>query len=168
MRYMENKIRKVLFICFGNTARSPAAEGIAKALKRDKYSEELKDVHFDSAGFFNVYKTAQPETKRYLKENWDIDFSDFHGKIMNKDLLKNQDLILAMQSRHLKRLRRKFKDLDHLMEKTHLLLEFAGEKEDFDIEDPVNLDAGEYEQIMKTVERGVRKSIEKIIELNST
>ncbi|TXT61346.1 MAG: Low molecular weight protein-tyrosine-phosphatase YfkJ [Promethearchaeota archaeon] len=164
---MGDKIRNVLFICFGNTARSPAAEGIAKALKRDKCIEELHDVSFDSAGFFNVYKTAQPETKQYLKDNWDIDFSDFKGKIMDKDLLDKQDLILAMQSRHLKRLRRKFKDVDNLMDKAHLLLEFAGEEGDFDIEDPVNLTPGEYEQIIKTVEQGVIKSIEKIIEINS-
>jgi protein-tyrosine-phosphatase len=86
---------------------------------------------------------------------------------MDKDLLDKQDLILAMQSRHLKRLRRKFKDVDNLMDKAHLLLEFAGEEGDFDIEDPVNLTPGEYEQIIKTVEQGVIKSIEKIIEINS-
>ncbi|MFO7796814.1 MAG: hypothetical protein ACQERB_09145 [Promethearchaeati archaeon] len=164
---MGNKIRNVLFICFGNTARSPAAEGIAKALKRDKYSDELKDVNFDSAGFFNVYKTAQAETIRYLKENWNIDFSDFKGKIMDEELLEKQDLILAMQSRHLKRLRRKFKHVDNLMNKAHLLLEYAEENGEYDIEDPVNLDPGEYEKIIKTVERGVIKSIEKIIQINS-
>jgi len=164
---MRNKIRNVLFICFGNTARSPAAEGIAKALKRDTYSDQLKNVNFDSAGFFNVYKTAQDETKQYLKENWNIDFSGFKGKIMNEELLKKQDLILAMQSRHLKRLRRKFKHIDNLMSKAHLLLEYAGENGNYDIEDPVNLDQKEYEKIIQTVERGVIKSIEKIIQINS-
>jgi len=164
---MGNKIGNVLFICFGNTARSPAAEGIAKALKRDMYSDELKDVNFDSAGFFNVYKTAQAETKQYLKENWHIDFNDFKGKIMDEELLKKQDLILAMQSRHLNRLSRKFKHMDNLMEKAHLLLEFAGEEKDFDIEDPVNLDTEEYDQVIKTVEKGVIKAIKKIIQINS-
>jgi len=164
---MGDKIKNVLFICFGNTARSPAAEGIAKALKRDKYQEELKNIEFDSAGFFNVYKTAQSETKHYLKENWDIDFSDFKGKKMNRELLEKQDLILAMQTRHLKRLRRKFKDIDNLMEKAHLLLEFAGQDGEADIEDPVNLNEAQYNQIMKTVEKGVIKSVEKIIRINS-
>ena len=166
---MGNKITNVLFICFGNTARSPAAEGIAKALKRDKYSEELKDVNFDSAGFFNVYKTAQAETKIYLEKNWDIDFSVFKGKIMDEKLLKKQDLILAMQSRHLKRLKRKFKHIDNLMDKAHLLLEYADNDDwkEYDIEDPVNLDTKDYEKIIKIVERGVIKSIEKIIQINS-
>jgi protein-tyrosine-phosphatase len=163
---MDKKIKNVLFVCFGNTARSPAAEGIAKALKMDKYSEELANVNFDSAGFFNVYKTAQPETKAYLKKNWNIDFSDFKGKILDGDLLKKQDLILVMQPRHLKRLKRKFKDLKEVHKKAHILLEYAEIPEDPDIEDPVNLNEEKYNQIMKTVEKGVIESIKKVIKIN--
>ncbi|TXT61875.1 MAG: Low molecular weight protein-tyrosine-phosphatase YfkJ [Promethearchaeota archaeon] len=165
---MVKKIKNVLFICFGNTARSPAAEGIAKALKRDKYQKELKDVHFDSAGFFNVYKTAQPETKAYLKTNWNIDFSDFKGKLMDDELLEKQDLILAMQERHIKRLKRKFKHLNNIQEKAHILLEYAEIGEDSNIKDPVNLTEKEYNEIMKSVENGVVESIKKIIRINES
>ena len=35
-----NKIKHVLFVCLGNTARSPAAEYLAKGLKK-KYKEDL-------------------------------------------------------------------------------------------------------------------------------
>ncbi|MEJ2278185.1 MAG: hypothetical protein P8Y70_10630 [Candidatus Lokiarchaeota archaeon] len=41
---MVDKIRNVLFMCFGNTARSPAAEKIAQWLKETSYPEELKEV----------------------------------------------------------------------------------------------------------------------------
>lgn len=164
---MDRKIKNVLFICFGNTARSPAAEGIAKALKRDKYPEELANVNFDSAGFFNVYKEAQDESIEYVKENWNYDISDHKGKIMDEELLKKQDLILAMQPRHLKRLKRKFKSLKEVHERTHLLLEFAEFPGDSNIDDPVNLDREQYFNLMKQVEKGVVKSIEKIIEINS-
>lgn len=163
---MDRKIENVLFICFGNTARSPAAEGIAKALKRDKYPEELGHVTFDSAGFFNVYKVAQDETIDYVNKNWDFDLSGHKGKVMDEDLLQKQDLILAMQPRHLKRLKRKFKSLKDVHERAHLLLEFAEIAGDANIDDPVNLDREQYNQLMKQVEKGVVKSIEKIIEIN--
>ena len=163
---MDMKIKNVLFICFGNTARSPAAEGIAKALKRDKYPKELAEVTFDSAGFFNVYKTAQDETIDYVKENWDFDLSEHKGKVMDKELLQKQDLLLVMQTRHLKRLKRKFKSLEDVHERAHLLLEFAEISGDANIDDPVNLDREKYYQLMKQVEKGVVKSIEKIIERN--
>jgi protein-tyrosine-phosphatase len=152
---MEGKIKNVLFICFGNTARSPAAEGIAKALKRDKYPNELADVNFDSAGFFNVYKVAQDETIEYVKENWDFDLSVHKGKVVDEDLLTRQDLILAMQPRHLKRLQRKFKSLKEVHERAHLLLEYAEISGDSNIDDPVNLDKEQYFRLMKQVEKGV-------------
>ncbi|TFF89959.1 MAG: hypothetical protein EU548_05440 [Promethearchaeota archaeon] len=163
---MEQKIKNVLFICFGNTARSPAAEGIAKALKRDKYPNELSNITFDSAGFFNIYKTAQEETIDYVKKSWNFDLSDHKGKIMDEGLLKKQDLILAMEKRHLKRLKRKLKNLQNVHQKAQLLLEYAEISGNPNIEDPVNLDKKKYDKIMEQIEKGVLKSIEKIIKIN--
>jgi protein-tyrosine-phosphatase len=45
-------------------------------------------------------------------------------------------------------------------------LEFAEIAGDANIDDPVNLDREQYNQLMKQVEKGVVKSIEKIIEIN--
>ncbi len=69
------KIRNVLFLCSGNTSRSPAAEYIAKWLKETKLRVELKDVNFDSAGLYSYYKYPQEGTVKLFKSN-DIDFSD--------------------------------------------------------------------------------------------
>jgi protein-tyrosine-phosphatase len=160
------KIKNVLFVCFGNSSRSPLAHGLALWLKYTKYKNELKDINFNSAGFVNVFKTAQPETINYLKTKG-IDFSDFHGKIMDQSLLEKQDLILVMETFHLKRLRRKFKSVKNIAQKSFLLLEFAGETDDLDIQDPVNFEKEVYQEVIAAVERGVIKSIEKIIQTNN-
>ena len=154
-------------MCFGNTARSPAAQGIAEWLKNTKYQDELEGVQFDSAGFFNVYKTAQEGTIRYLKEKG-IDYRDFRGKIVDSSLLEKQDLILVMQERHLKRLMRKFKDVDGLERKAHIIREFAGETEDIDIPDPVNKSDEEYKRLLEIVEDAVKKSVERIVAINNS
>lgn len=159
------KIKNVLFMCFGNTARSPAAQGIAEWLKRSKYQEELKDIEFDSAGFFNVYKEAQPETIAFLKEKG-IDFSDFRGKKVDTELLEKNDLILVMQERHLKRLKRRFKEVKNIGEKSYIIKDFAGEKKNLDIPDPVKKTAEEYRKIIDEVEDAVVKSVKKIIQIN--
>ena len=159
-------IKNVLWVCFGNTSRSPLAHGLSYWLQNSQYKEELKDINFDSAGFINFFKTAQPETLSYLKTK-DIDFSDFHGKIMDDKLLDEQDLILVMEIYHLKRLRRKFKHVKDIDKKSFLLLEFAGESGELDIPDPVNFGPEVYTRTIKLVEKGVIKSIEKIIELNN-
>jgi protein-tyrosine-phosphatase len=123
-------------------------------------------VNFDSAGFINVFKTAQTETKEYLKTK-NIDFSEFRGKIMDVDLLDKQDLILVMEAMHLKRLRRKYKQVKDIEKKSFRLLEFAGETGDLDIGDPVNFSPEVYQKVIKDVEKGVIKSIEKIIKINN-
>jgi protein-tyrosine-phosphatase len=160
-----NTIKNVLWVCFGNTSRSPLAHGLSYWLQNTKYQEELKNISFDSAGFVNVFKTAQPETIAYLKTK-DIDFSNFHGKIMDEELLQNQDLIIVMELYHLKRLRRKFKHVKDISNKSFILLEFAGETDDLDIPDPVNFGPDVYDKTIKLVEEGVIKSIERIIRIN--
>jgi len=159
-------IKNVLWVCFGNTSRSPLAHGLSYWLQNTKFKEELENLNFDSAGFVNVFKTAQPETIEYLKTKG-IDFTDFHGKIMDDKLLDEQDLILVMEKYHLKRLRRKFKHVQDIDKKSFLLLEFAGETGELDIPDPVNFGPEVYNRTIQRVEKGVIKSIEKIIELNN-
>ena len=163
---MINKpIKSVLWVCFGNTSRSPLALGLALWLKDTLYKSELKEVNFDSAGFVNVFKTAQPETIEYLKTK-NVDFSDFRGKLLTDELVKKQDLILVMEAYHLKRLRRKFKHIPNITEKSFILLDFAGYKDNIDIRDPVNFSSEVYENTIQLVEKGVIKSIEKIIKIN--
>lgn len=159
-------IKNVLWVCFGNTSRSPLALGLSHWLQNTKYKVELKNINFDSAGFVNVFKTAQPETIDYLKTK-NIDFSNFHGKIMDERLLESQDLILVMETYHLKRLRRKFKHVEGISNKSFVLLEFVGESGDTDIPDPVNFGHDVYKKTIQVVERGVIKAIEKIIRINS-
>lgn len=162
------KIQRVLYICAGNTCRSPFAEAFSKWLKITKYKKELKDVQFDSAGIYHYYETAQPGTVSYLKSK-SIEFEDFKTKKVDAQLLEKQDLILGFeQKHHINKLKRKFKNIKNLSDKTYLLLEFAGENEKWEIKDPFNLEQEEYNKILKRVEEGVLKVIKKIIETNNS
>ena len=160
------KIKKILFYCAGNTCRSPFAEAFANWLKNGKYKDELKDVEFDSAGIYHYYETAQPGTVNYLNSKG-IDISDFKTKRIELGLLENQDLILGFeQKHHINKLKRKFKNLKDLDKKVFLLLEFAGEKENLEIKDPFYLQQTEYNKILERIEKGVLKTIERIIKIN--
>jgi protein-tyrosine phosphatase len=162
------KIRKVLFLCSGNTSRSPVAEYLSKWLKNTKFKDELKDVYFDSAGLYSYYKTPQEGTARYL-ESKGIDYSDFEGKQITEELLKKQDLVLGFQEKwHIRKLKRRFKNLNDLDNKLFLLLDFAGEKGDLEIPDPINFEPEKYQKIVEKIEKGVIKSLKKIIEINKT
>ncbi len=161
------KIKNVLFLCSGNTSRSPAAEYIAKWLKETKYKAELKDVIFDSAGLYSYYKTPREGTANYLKSK-NINFSDFEGKQITADLIKKQDLILGFEEKwHVRKLKRRFKNLKELEIKTFILLDFAEiSKDDIEIPDPINFEPDEYKRTLERIEEGVTKALLKIIEIN--
>lgn len=159
-----NKIKNVLFICMGNTARSPAAEYLAKGLKK-RYKEELEDIIFDSAGFFNAFSYMQPESYDYLKSKG-INSSDFVPKIINKNLLEKQDLILTMEYSHSRDIKNNYPNVKDIDKKTFTLKEFAGETRDLDIIDPYYTSRSVYNKILKIIDDFVNKAVNRIIKNN--
>ena len=163
-----SKIKNVLYICSGNTCRSPFAEAFSKWLQKTIYTNEIQEVNFDSAGIYHYYEQPQEGTLKYLKAKG-IEMDDFVAKEVDEELLNNQDLILAFEEKyHIHKLKRKYRNLKNLNEKLFLLLDFAGETEDLEIKDPFYLDENEYNETLKRIELGIVKSIEKIIEINKS
>lgn len=158
-----NKIRQVLFVCLGNTARSPAAEYLARyhAKKLDA------DLKFESCGFFNAFSYMQPESRRYL-DSKGIKHSDFIPKIINRKLLEKQDLILTMEYKHSQNIKRDFNNINNIEKKTFTLKEFNGEIQNIDIPDPYYTSSEVYEKVLRIIDDHVEKAIRKIIELNNS
>jgi len=157
-----NKIKKVLFVCLGNTARSPVAEYLARY-----YAKELNvDLEFDSCGFINAFDFMQLESQKYLNEKV-IKHSDFVPKIINRNLLEKQDLILTMEITHSKDIKSQFNDIQDIDKKTFTLREFNGEAENLDIIDPYYTSNATYKKVLKIIDQMVQKAVEKIIYLNS-
>ena len=162
-----NEITNVLFICYANTCRSPAAEYIAKGLKKTKYKNELKNLSFDSAGWHDAFDHAQPETINYIQAKG-LDISDFQPKIITRELLKKQNLIIGMERYHIVKLKKRFKDLkEELDGKLFTLKQFNGE-EDINIPDPYKTGIENYNRILRIVEENIEKLIQKIIESNKS
>ena len=163
------KIQRVLFICYGNTCRSPAAEYFAKGLKENRYNDELRGVEFDSAGWHDAFEDAQPETKNYVQAK-SINMVDFKPKLITRDLIEKQDLIIGMEPYQLTKVKKKFKDIkDKLKDKLFTLKQFNGaEKNDFNIPDPYKTGLENYNRILSIVEQQVELLVKKIIEINNS
>ncbi len=161
-----SKIKNILFICYGNTCRSPAAEYLGKGFKQEKYREDLKNVNFDSSGFINAFSYMQPESRKYL-DSKNILHSDFRPKLINPDLLSRQDLIITMEKHQAEDIIRNFDNIPNIGKITFSLKEFAGEKDDLDIIDPYMMGNRTYIKIMKEIEENVEKLIKKVIKVNT-
>src|SRR5690606_8984051 len=83
---------RVLFVCTGNTCRSPMAEAILK-------SNHIEGLEVRSAGIFAMPGAdASPQTKEVLKEK-DIEFSH-QAKQLGKMDIDWADYILTMTKDH--------------------------------------------------------------------
>jgi len=161
-------MKNILYLCSGNVCRSAFAEYYAKWLKNTSYKDKLRDVNFDSAGIRHYFESPHKSTVRYLNSKG-ISIDGFFPKDITEELIDKQDLILAFEEKyHIRKLKRKFKNIENLDKKVFLLLEYAGETENLEIKDPFYLEENEYNETLKRIEDGIIKSIERIIEINKS
>ena len=153
-------IGRVLFICYANTCRTPAAFELAKL-----YAKRigLEGVMFDSAGWHMAFDHAQPETIEYLKLKG-VEMNDFRPKPITRELIEKQDLIIGMERYQLTKIRNKFKDMkDQLKGKLYTLKEFNGAgRKDLNIPDPYKTGKNRYFEILEIVEKNVEILVQKL------
>jgi protein-tyrosine phosphatase len=154
------KTKRILFICYANTCRSPAAEYLARHYAKQY---ELDGLKFNSAGWHDPFDYAQPETVAYVEEKG-IDMSDFKPKLITRELVEKQDLILGMAKYHIIKLRKTFRDLrSQLKGKIFTLKQYNGaDKSEWNIPDPYKKDLETYNNILKEVETNVKLFLKNI------
>ena len=92
---------RILFVCTGNTCRSPMAEVIA----RDEARRRGMDVRAYSAGLMPGSGSPAAEHARALAETHGCDLSAHRSRGLTPDLLGSCDLVLGMTRRHVDALR---------------------------------------------------------------
>ena len=88
-------MKKILFVCTGNTCRSPMAEGIFNKLATEKsWKASAK-----SAGLFVTEGTVSTNSLEVCREN-DIDISSHIPTSITAELINEADVVLTMTDSH--------------------------------------------------------------------
>ncbi|MEA1964150.1 MAG: L-threonylcarbamoyladenylate synthase [Candidatus Aerophobetes bacterium] len=142
----------ILFVCTGNTCRSPMAERIFKKIW---LGEKVKVC---SAGTSTLRDSGASKLAIKVMEEKGVNLSSHRSAPLNMKLIQEADLILVMENKH----KRKILELSPLLKgKVFLLKKFAqGLDEEFP--DPIGEAEESYEECAQQMEETIERVIKKL------
>jgi protein-tyrosine phosphatase len=137
---------RVLFVCSGNTCRSPLAEALFRQLLGES---GRTDIEVASAGT-GAYDGAPASEGAYLVAlEAGLDLSAHRARLLDRSMVDQADLILAMSGGHLSRVERLGG-----AGKAHLLGEYSGiSGDDLEVRDPYGGDVEGYRLTLEQLHR---------------
>lgn len=144
------QMKHVLFVCTGNTCRSPMMEGLFHQAVADR-----SDYQVSSAGVAaSKGALSNPETAALLKRR-NASLKNFNSRQVTDAVLKQATHVFAMTHGHLQTLEARFPD--HA-EKFYLVCEFVDIPDHgigTDIPDPIGLGRRAYEEVAAMLDAAI-------------
>ena len=147
----------VLFVCMGNICRSPTAEGVFRKMVAD--STLAGKINIDSAGTHGYHVGAPPDARAIehaAKRGYDL--SALRCRQVNATDFERFDYILAADAMNMKQL--KAMCPTRLAHKIEYLLDYGGDEEEFEVPDPYQGEAKDFELALDLIEEGCRGLLE--------
>ncbi len=149
---------RLLFVCTGNTCRSPMAAGLAAPLLAERLGCRPADLRargvlVQSAGTNGGMGGASTHALEVMARRG-IDLSNHSSAALSEEMVQQADYVFAMTRVHRDAILRMAPTAES---KVRLLLE--GE----DVRDPMGSEVDEYERCAQTIERGLRARLQEVI-----
>jgi protein-tyrosine-phosphatase len=164
----ENKKKfKVLFVCTGNTCRSPMAEGILRSMLKQK---GIKEVEVKSAGTCGLHFAPVSIFAAQVAKQKGVDLFRHRSRELTGDMIKEANLILVLAQEHLDYIGRM---APNAVSKTFLLKAFArgtsasnrdGEEGVMSVKDPIGGSLEDYQRSFSEIEAEIKRILPELLQ----
>ena len=148
---------KIMFVCTGNTCRSPMAEGFMRKLCENS----LIDISVISRGLAVVPKSNVSINSVIAAKKFDVDINNHVPTQLNECDIASADIVFGVTEAHKYFIVSKF---PQYVDRVYSISEFS---QSGDIADPYGCDEKTYIQCAGQLHDAVKKIFEKIVDRNA-
>jgi len=152
--FVFDKIKSIVFVCTGNTCRSPMAEGLMKKLLSEK---NINNVDVFSRGISVFEGSRASENSVSAIKKYDVDLSFHKAKLLTFEEINSAGLILTMSEGHRNAILSTFPEYE---EKVFTIYKFAFDEEK-DISDPFGGSIEVYEKCLDEIYKCLKEIVNK-------
>ncbi len=89
-------MKRILFVCSGNTCRSPMAAALFARILEDHKPEQFQEYQVSSAGIFAAEGMRAAREAVQAMYKYDINISEYKSSQLDPDMIEKSDFIFTM------------------------------------------------------------------------